>query len=75
MKTRSYRRHHLQRLQSKRKHYWCTLKGIINDKRKLGFLIGTPHPCSCAMCGNPRRFFKGKDKLTMQERRNEPDVQ
>lgn len=26
-------------------------------------------PCSCIMCGNPRRHEKGKSKLTIQERR------
>lgn len=25
--------------------------------------------CSCPMCGNPRRFNKGKHKFTMQERK------
>ena len=25
--------------------------------------------CSCFMCGNPRRFFGGTERLTMQERR------
>lgn len=28
--------------------------------------------CSCWMCGNPRRFFAGKARLTMQERRAAP---
>ena len=26
-------------------------------------------PCSCWMCGNPRKVFKGKEKITMQERK------
>ena len=25
--------------------------------------------CSCAGCGNPRRFYKNKESLTLQERR------
>ena len=25
--------------------------------------------CSCWMCGNARKFSKGKDKLTLQERK------
>jgi hypothetical protein len=25
--------------------------------------------CSCQMCGNPRRYAKGKGRITMQERR------
>jgi hypothetical protein len=29
----------------------------------------TPCPCSCAFCGNPRRFAKGRDRLTVQEAR------
>jgi hypothetical protein len=27
--------------------------------------------CSCQMCGNPRRSSKGKDRLTLQERKFE----
>ena len=23
--------------------------------------------CSCWMCGNPRKYLKGKDRLTLQE--------
>ena len=32
----------------------------------------TPKPCSCDMCGNPRRsrFNKGRNKLTQQEQRH-----
>jgi hypothetical protein len=26
-------------------------------------------PCSCWMCGNPRRYMKGDERQTMQERR------
>jgi hypothetical protein len=29
----------------------------------------TPHPCSRHCCGNPRRWFDGVERLTMQERR------
>lgn len=25
--------------------------------------------CSCSMCGNPRKHIKGKERLTIQERR------
>jgi hypothetical protein len=31
----------------------------------------TPHPCSNACCGNPRRWFSGDEALTMQERRRD----
>ena len=26
-------------------------------------------PCSCHMCGNPRHKFKGKDRLTLADKR------
>lgn len=26
-------------------------------------------PCSCFICGNPRRLGKGKERFTLQERR------
>ncbi len=35
----------------------------------------TPVPCSCFMCGNPRRTGKGKERLTIQERRGLQCVQ
>lgn len=25
--------------------------------------------CSCSMCGNPRKHYKGKNRLTIQERK------
>lgn len=29
----------------------------------------TGTPCSCVLCGNPRRHRKGRERLTMAERR------
>jgi hypothetical protein len=37
--------------------------------RFIGRAGVTPVPCSCFMCGNPRRKVKGKERLTMQERK------
>ncbi len=37
--------------------------------RFIGRAGTTPVPCSCFMCGNPRRKAKGKERLTMQERK------
>ena len=37
--------------------------------KELGRLAETPHPCSGLCCGNPRRYAKGKEKRTVQERR------
>ena len=28
-------------------------------------------PCSCPMCGNARKWAKGKDKFTIQEKRHD----
>lgn len=37
--------------------------------RFLGRAGVTPVPCSCFMCGNPRRKAKGKEAITIQERK------
>jgi len=50
------RRHHISRLRAKRKHYWSG----NNDDRLLGALTSTPCPCSCWMCGNPRKNYGEK---------------
>ncbi len=34
--------------------------------RHMRFLRNTGTPCSCSMCGNPRRYFGG---ITLQEKR------
>lgn len=39
------------------------------SKRDIGRAGTTRVPCSCFMCGNPRRIYKGKDALTVLERR------
>lgn len=39
------------------------------SRRAIGRAGTTRVPCSCFMCGNPRRNFNGKDALTMQERK------
>lgn len=39
------------------------------SQRAIGRAGTTRVPCSCFMCGNPRRKFKGKDALTIQERK------
>jgi len=36
------------------------------DSRSVGLKSHTPKRCSCAMCGNPRKYFK---EQTMQERK------
>lgn len=42
-----------------------------NTPSLVGYLGNTKVSCSCWMCGNPRRKFKGKERLTLQERRHQ----
>ncbi|WP_419173456.1 hypothetical protein [Victivallis lenta] len=45
----------------------------LPDSREIGRLAGCHcRPCSCFMCGNPRKFFS---ELSLQERRVEIDFQ
>lgn len=32
----------------------------VQDRTQRGMLGKTATPCSCTMCGNPRKFFRGK---------------
>ena len=48
---RAIRRHHVERHMKNRKDYY----GGYNKPSKL---VDTPTPCSCHMCGNPRKWFK-----------------
>jgi hypothetical protein len=63
IKQRAVRRYHYQRLKHKRKDYY----GGSHSEVAIGKLVATPTPCSCFMCGNPRRHEK--QRLTMQERK------
>lgn len=42
---------------------------VLNRHRRL--LRNTTKLCSCSSCGNPRRYAKGADRLSIQERRAE----
>ena len=44
-------------------------KDLTKDEKFIGRMAATPHPCSCRGCGNPRKQSKGKERMTMQERR------
>lgn len=76
--NRAVRRHHVQRLKANRQSYWgypqYAAQGGARKAmsvKALGSVVDTPTPCSCAMCGNPRRFGKGGAmgvRLTIQER-------
>jgi hypothetical protein len=60
---RSERRQHIARIKVARSHHWGG--GLRLDPRRLGKCVATAAPCSCAMCGNPRRIHKER---TVQER-------
>ena len=59
---RALRRHHYKRLFKSRKNklWWWFDEPYLNSD-KFRHIITTPTPCSCSMCGNPRKYF-GKIK-------------
>lgn len=70
MYSRAVRRHHLERMKSKaRKVYWFN-----SNPEKLANHLAA---CSCAMCGNPRKYFKEetraeyKAKISSEEQERE----
>ena len=74
---RSIRRHHKVRLRRKAKKIakLFSLSTSKEDVEKFADNHAKHNAdnlasCSCSMCGNPRRHAKGKDKLTIQEKRN-----
>lgn len=70
MSKRAQRRHHYQRLKSKRKNYWNHGYNTYETTEEVlsGKVVDTPKVCSCYMCGNPRKYFKEK---TRQEKKFE----
>lgn len=69
MRTRQWRRFQNERLKKNRQSYsscaWWDDKG-----RRNGYLLNNPQTCSCYMCGNSRRYAKGEERFTIQERRS-----
>ena len=61
---RAIRRHHLARVKRARRFFFG--RNLTNEVATLGKLANTATPCSCFMCGNPRRYFL---ELSVQERR------
>jgi hypothetical protein len=58
------RRHHLGRVKGRVRSYYG---GAHRDNaRQLGKLARSRTPCSCLMCGNPRRT---RGELTLPEQR------
>jgi hypothetical protein len=64
MRSRAFRRHHEYRIKQRVRRYYG---GYAADlPRHLGRIAHARQLCSCAMCGNPRRYF---GEPTLQERR------
>ena len=66
MSKRALRRQHEVRMKHQVADYYGGY--ARGEPRHLGKLAHARQPCSCAMCGNPRRWF---GELTLQERRFE----
>lgn len=70
-KNRADRRHHHQRMLDKVKSFHWLKKIFWNgseEERELHMkkMAETRHPCSCHMCGNPRKHWKEE---TFQEQK------
>lgn len=75
MRSRAFRRHQA------RSHMWRRLKEDRNehyedlscpcytDPKAMAVFKEQPKLCSCWMCRNPRRVYRGKASLTMQEQK------
>jgi len=68
MTSRARVRHHCERIKNQRARYLLYINNFDLSLERLGKLIATPKPCSCSMCGNPRKIWR---EVTMRERRNE----
>lgn len=69
MKNRALRRHHDERTKRRVAVYYGGY--AAHDLKHRGRLAATRTPCSCWMCGNPRRYA---GELTVQERRAAIDL-
>ncbi len=64
MWSRAWRRHHESRIKRRVRPYYG---GYAKDKpRHVSRIACTRQPCSCWMCGNPRRYM---GERSVQERR------
>ncbi len=60
---RAQRIHHKERLKEARKTYWNHSVDGIMSERALGMVVNTPKPCSCWMCGKPKKHTMGVAEL------------
>lgn len=71
MRNRAWRRAQEKRVKNKVKKYWSCYN---QSPRVIGMISHTHKPCSCVGCSRGRKYRKGKDALTIQERRNEYEI-
>lgn len=70
--SRALRRHHRERLKRNRRYYHTRPSSFCyqNSPEQIAFYVDTPCPCSCDMCGNPRRsLWNQAQRRTLAERR------
>lgn len=63
---RALRRHHAARVKNNRRYHWGRDRDLALEPVRWGKVVATPTPCSCWMCGNPRKYFGDR---TIQELR------
>lgn len=69
MRSRAERRHHHERMLNKVKKFGLYQNYFWSEEEKEEHqrkMAETRKPCSCHMCGNPRKHWKDK---TMQEKK------
>lgn len=66
MSKRAERRHHYERMKRRASRVFAAWIGHHDTPDARGRFARTRKPCSCYMCGNPRKHF---DEPTVQERR------
>ncbi len=66
--SKALRRHHRARLKNKRRNYNSNLTCEGLNLGRAIRLVNTATPCSCWMCGNPRKHLGNrKSAKTLQE--------
>lgn len=73
-RTAAFRRFQERKAKNAAKHKLnFSLEGFNNDPKIVGRFAHTPAPYSCAMCGNHRHHLKGKERLSISERKSDID--
>jgi hypothetical protein len=65
-RKRALRRIHRRRVMRNRKNYYAMWVERADAKTVLGRLARTATPCSCAGCGNPRKYFNQKTRQELR---------